>query len=128
MINIPHVVFERFTEALCYAASLDKVELISAGNSSQKAGDNNAPQDRVEKQREADATEGEYPPPKLERTKTITAVYQRLIIDKASLSQLRSYHPPIPAGRHASTVSFCFLLPQTLGFATFIEDSHDLDK
>lgn len=32
------------------------------------------------KQREADATEGEYPPPKLERTKTITAVYQRLII------------------------------------------------
>jgi hypothetical protein len=34
----------------------------------------------VEKQREADATEGEYQPPELERTKTITAVYQRLII------------------------------------------------
>jgi hypothetical protein len=54
--------------------------LISAGNSSHKAGDNNVPQDRVEKQREADATEGEYQPPELERTKTITAVYQRLII------------------------------------------------
>ena len=65
---------------------------ISAGNSSQKAGDNNAPQDRVEKQREADATEGEYPPPKLERTKTITAVYQRLII--AGLNVLLSLNVP----------------------------------
>jgi hypothetical protein len=54
--------------------------LISAGNSSHKAGDDNAPQDRVEKQREADAMEGEYQPPELERTKTSTAVYQRLII------------------------------------------------
>jgi hypothetical protein len=34
----------------------------------------------VEKQREVDATKGEYQPPELERTKTITAVYQRLII------------------------------------------------
>jgi hypothetical protein len=42
----------------------------------------------VEKQREADATEGEYPPPKLKRTKTITAVYQRLII--AALNALLS--------------------------------------
>jgi hypothetical protein len=62
--------------------------LISAGNSSQKAGDNNAPQDRVEKQGEADATEGEYSPPKLEHTKTITTVYQRLII--AGLNALLS--------------------------------------
>jgi hypothetical protein len=34
--------------------------LISAGNSSHKAGDNNAPQDRVQKYHERDATEGEY--------------------------------------------------------------------
>jgi hypothetical protein len=27
MIKIPRVLFERFTEALCYAASLDKVEI-----------------------------------------------------------------------------------------------------
>jgi hypothetical protein len=34
----------------------------------------------VEKQREADAMEGKYQPPELERARTITAVYQRLII------------------------------------------------
>jgi hypothetical protein len=34
----------------------------------------------VEKQRAADAMEGEYQPPELERARTITAVYQRLII------------------------------------------------
>jgi hypothetical protein len=54
--------------------------LISAGNSSHKAGDNNASQDRVKKQHERGATEGEYQPPELERTKTIIAVYQQLII------------------------------------------------
>jgi hypothetical protein len=53
---------------------------ISAGNSSHKAGDNNAPQDRVQKQHERYATEGEYQPPELKRTETITAVYQQLII------------------------------------------------
>jgi hypothetical protein len=114
--------------------------LIAAGNSSHKAGDNNARQDRVQKQHKRDATEGEYQPPELERTKTITAVYQQLIIagwtlcsghsrsHNVSSYQLRSYHPPIPAGRHASRVPFRFTLPQTMGFATFIEDLHDLDK
>jgi hypothetical protein len=54
--------------------------VLFSDNSSHKAGDNNAPQDRVEKQRAADAMEGEYQPPELERARTITAVYQRLII------------------------------------------------
>jgi hypothetical protein len=114
--------------------------LISAGNSSHKAGDENAPQDRVETLLEANPVEGDYRPPGLERTKAITAVYQRLIIagrtlrsgrsrlHKAPLSQLCSYQLPIPAGRHASMVPFCFLLPQTMGFATSVEDSNDLDK
>jgi hypothetical protein len=84
--------------------------IISGGNSAHKAGDNDAPKDRVEKQPEADAAEGEYRRPELGRTKTITAVYQRLIIAgrtlysghsgkrRASSSQLSSYHPAIPAG------------------------------
>jgi hypothetical protein len=39
-----------------------------------KGGDSNAPQDRVEKQREADTMEGEYQPPELKHTKTISGV------------------------------------------------------
>jgi hypothetical protein len=54
--------------------------LVAAGNSSHKAGDNNARQERVQKQHKRDVTEGEYQPPELERTKTTTAVYQQLII------------------------------------------------
>jgi hypothetical protein len=53
---------------------------MSAVNSSNKAGIINAPLDRVEKQGEADATEGEYQPSELEPTKTRTAVYQWLIV------------------------------------------------
>jgi hypothetical protein len=39
-----------------------------------KGGDGNAPQDRVERQREADVMEGEHQTPELKRTKTVTVV------------------------------------------------------